>query len=59
MLGCLGKVPPNRSLFNVSDYIIQQLDRADHILRGTELSEGMNESGNGIRNRLRDGMRER
>ena len=22
MLGCLGKVPPNRSLFNVSDYII-------------------------------------
>ena len=24
MLGCLGKVPPDRSLFNMSDYIIQQ-----------------------------------
>ena len=24
MLGCLGKVPPDRFLFNVSDYIIQQ-----------------------------------
>ena len=24
MLKCLGKVPPDRSLFNVSDYIIQQ-----------------------------------
>ena len=22
MLGCLGKVPPDRSLFNMSDYII-------------------------------------
>ena len=24
MLGSLGKAPPDRSLFNVSDYIIQQ-----------------------------------
>ena len=24
MLGCLGKVPLDRSLFNMSDYIIQQ-----------------------------------
>ena len=25
MLGCLGKVPPDRSLFDMSDYIIQQV----------------------------------
>ena len=25
MLGCLGKAPPDRSLFNMSDYIIQQI----------------------------------
>ena len=35
------------------------LDGADHILRGTELIEGMNKSGDGIRNELRDGTRER
>ena len=28
MLGCLGKAPPDRSLFNMSDYIIQQLNEA-------------------------------
>ena len=35
------------------------LDGVDHILRGTELCEEMNESGDGIKKGLRDRMRER
>ena len=33
------------------------LDRTDHILRDMELSEGMNESGDGIRDRTREMLR--
>ena len=34
MLGCLSKAPPDRSVFNVSDYIIQHMYLSDPVELG-------------------------
>ena len=43
MLGCLGKAPPDRSLFNMSDYIIQQLDLLCWRIRRQHMPSGKHE----------------
>ena len=47
----------NNSTFHSCYELLWMLNGASHILRDTELSEKMNESGDRIRNALRDGTR--